>query len=110
VARHRTTLCPGTSNIIVTTNIKGWQETWLWPVLKHTAGFRLEIDRTQFLLHSVYVSYRSSPHAQVRMWQALEKIEKGGQREVRKLFGRSEHKYEINIQSDFKEYDGWVWP
>jgi len=51
--------------MIVNTNIKGWQETWLWPVFKHTADFRLELDRTQFFLHSAYVSYRSSPHAEV---------------------------------------------
>jgi hypothetical protein len=44
------------------------------------------------------------------MWQAWEKREMGGQREERKLFGRSRLKYESNIQSDLKEYDGWVWP
>jgi hypothetical protein len=42
------------------------------------------------------------------MWQAWEKREMGGEREGRKLFGRSRHKYESNIQSDLKEYDGWV--
>jgi len=36
--------------MFVNINIKGWQETWLWPVLKYTAGYRLEIDRTQFFL------------------------------------------------------------
>jgi len=34
----------------------------------------------------------------------------GGQCEGRRLFGRSRHKYENNIQSDLKEYDGWLWP
>jgi hypothetical protein len=38
------------------------------------------------------------------MWQAWEKREMGGQREGRKLFG----KYESNIQSELKEYDGWI--
>jgi len=96
--------------MFVNTNKKGWQKTWLWPVCKHTAGFRLELDRTQFFLHSAYVSYRSSPHAQVWMWQAWEKREMGAKREWRKLFGRSRHKYESNIQSDLKEYAGWVCP
>jgi len=44
------------------------------------------------------------------MWQAWEKRETGGKREGRKLFVRSRHKYESNIQSDLKEYAGWVWP
>jgi hypothetical protein len=44
------TLRPGTSNVILNTNIKGWQETWLWPVLKHAAGFRLEIEHNSFYI------------------------------------------------------------
>jgi len=61
--------------MIVNTNIKGWQKTWLWPVLKQTAGFRLEIEHNSFYIVYMFTTglprtskYECGKHGRKEKW------------------------------------------